>query len=362
MDPRLADFRKPSWNHCADLSKFKLSIDFNAVRYGKNILPFDHAALQQVFDITAPAFDSAFTKNMANITDARACELLATCTDRPWIVYWSGGIDSTAMITAILKNSSAADRERMTIACNRISFYENPRFFTEHIRPNFATIDSTWLNVRQYLRTHYLIDGDLADQLHCSHGVVQTLLCTNPEILNQPFRSNPDHLLETLTHAVDRPFATWYYENCLANIDSAGIPVETNFDFYWWYSFNFMWSAVKIRGFFNTMCADATMIDSYRQYQIQWYDTVDYQQWSMNNRQLGMKHGQHVGEYKPELKRYIYEFDSNAHYYKFAMKRDSISRIGNHLPWFCLLDDLSVLTLDQDLEQILELLPAHIID
>ena len=359
MDPRLADFHEPTWNRCADLSKFKMSIGFNSVRYGKNILPFDHTDLMQMFNITAPELDITFTKSMADITNSRACNLLATCTDRPWIVYWSGGIDSTAMITAILKNSSAADRERMTVACNRISFYENPKFFTEHIKPNFATVDSTWINVHQYLQTHYLIDGDLSDQLHCSHSIVQTLLCNNPEILNQNFRRSPDHLLDMLTQAVDRPFAVWYYENCLENIDSTNIPVETNFDFYWWYAFNFMWTAVKARDFFQLL--QGKMLDSFCQYQIKWYDTTDYQQWAMNNRQPGMKYGKNLGEYKTELKRYIYEFNSDAYYYKFAMKRDSISRYHGYFPWFCLLDDKSILTLDQDLDQILELLPAHII-
>jgi hypothetical protein len=175
------------------------------------------------------------------------------------------------------------------------------------------------------------------------------------------WRRDPDELLDFFTQAVDRPFAEWYYETTRANIESVDVPVENYYDFCWWLFFNATWSAILLRPLqFQTESSTASM-QSYFDNVISFYNTQEYQQWSMVAR-LGVKYGTNIGERKLASKQYIYDYDHDEYYFQFKTKMESTSRKNtNWGGYFCILEDNTRLTLDRDLEKILELLPDHII-
>jgi hypothetical protein len=124
--------------------------------------------------------------------------------------------------------------------------------------------------------------------------------------------------------------------------------------------FNLTWYPIKLRSLHFQTGSDVDSLKKYLKYVIPWFDSTEYQQWAMCNNKPGIKYGQSIGQYKLASKKYIYNFDKNKYYFDFKLKIKSGSITPQPVSWFCILDDLSRLSLDNDLDQILELLPDHI--
>ena len=363
-DPRITSAlgSKSDWQHLHNVQQFTPRIASLYNRYGKNTLPFKDD-IKNYFNITPPAYDPNFTKTFSDITDTRGKELLKQHTDRPWLVMWSGGIDSTTVLTSILKNTTPEDRSNIYVNCNRISVYENPRFFYDHIQPNFKIVDSTFLKTdKELLNKYYVLSGEFSDQLHTG-DMTMAMFHNCPADCNRDVYQDPDMLINFIADKTGKESAVWYYERIIANIKSTNLPIENYHDFFWWLQFNVLWSAVKLRPVFHGATADAELLNLYNTNFISWFEQADYQHWAMCNNQTGTKYGNHIGDYKIELKKYIYDFDHNKYYRFFKTKENSHSRRsgkGNPFPVFCILDDLTCLNLDDDLDRILELLPDHV--
>jgi hypothetical protein len=339
-----------SWQHISDSFKIADSKNMLMGRFGRNVFPFGTDAIDSC-NIKPPAYDSSFTKTFGDITDAQCQQWLREKTDRPWLVFWSGGIDSTVIVASILKNATAAERENIYVACSRASIYELPRFFYNHVQPNFKLIPTPDTD-KQALDQYHVIDGEFADQLYSS-GLGWELLRLHPNSLTADFRRNPDLLLKQLASRTNENFATWYYERIVDNINSSDLPIETYHDFYWWIFFNYHYTDVYLR------LRGKTVANEYRP---RWFATDDYQQWAMNNNQIGTKYTANLGDTKLASKQYIYDFDHDEYCRTFKIKSKSI-QLFNKFKFqreFCTLDDFSKLYVDRDLDRILELLPDYI--
>jgi len=358
---KILPFLKNGWpQHNWDNLKECPKINDNAKnivtgRIGNNTFPFRTDAVDSC-NIKPPAYNSTFTKTFSDITDEQCQQWLQEKTDRPWLVFWSGGIDSTVIVASILKHTAPADRENIYIACNRASIYELPRFFYDHVQPNFKLIQTPDLSQQPLDEQYHVIDGEFADHLYTG-GYGWELLRLLPEFLTADFRRDPDQLLNHLTGKTNKNFATWYYDCVLDNIDSTDIPVETYHDFCWWHFFNYHFTDVYIRTRNNTFANGHSP---------RWYATNDYQQWAMTNNQFGTKYTLNQSDTKLASKQYIYDFDHDEYCRTFKTKSKSIQVFGklagrNGSEVFCILDDFSKLYLDRDLDRILELLPDHVV-
>ena len=328
-------------------------------RLGSQVFPFNNTIVEQL-NLSAPDYDPAFAKTFEEVTDQQCKTWLQQKSHRPWIICWSGGIDSTVVLAAILKNTTSADRENIRVACNRVSVYENPEFFYDHVMPNFSVVDSQTLEMaHQLYDTHYVIGGDLADQLYCgAQGAAMAEAFSGS--LDLDCRRSPDMLLKFIAAKTDPEFAEWFYERLMTNINSVNVPVETYHDFWWWHFFNYAWVDYIVRDITKNMKSqDPVLVKKYLANHLYWYDTAEYQQWSMNNNQNKIKYGVSLAETKLPSKQYIYDFDHNEYYRAFKTKQDSTSRQQNTLNEICMLDDCSFLY-EKDLALIQELLPAHI--
>jgi hypothetical protein len=305
------------------------------------------------WNIKPPKYDSTFTKTFSEVTDEQCRRWLREKTDLPWLVFWSGGIDSTVIVATILKNTSPADRENIYIACNRASIYESPRFFYDHVQPNFKLLPTPDIAEQQLHKLYHVIDGEFGDHLYCGgHG--WELFQSIPDCMVLDIRRNPDIMLNHFASKTNKNFAVWYYECLLDNINSTGIPIETYHDFCWWIFFNYHYTSIYIKLGLNTFA------NNYNQ---KWYSTDSYQQWSMNNNQFGTKYTLSLSDSKLASKQYIYDFDHDEYSRAFKTKGKSVQIFDllHNATEFCTLDDFSKLYVDRDLDRILELLPDHVV-
>ena len=133
------------------------------------------------------------------------------------------------------------------------------------------------------------------------------------------------------------------------------------YDFYWWYMFNVTWAGIKIRNLEFQTNNTPESLQVYLDNFVHWFDTNNYQQWSMNNNKISIKYGTNIAEYKLVAKQYIYEFDQNEWYYKFKTKKNSVSRVAAPQNWDCILNDFTRLSVKDHRQEILNLLPGHVI-
>lgn len=356
----LEQYPQYDWQWLKKIHNFKIMPNMTYGRAGKCVFPFKNSGIEK-FNLALPKYNPAFDKTFKEVTDEQCHRWLKEKNQRPWIVCWSGGIDSTVIVTSILKNTTPADRENIRILCNRTSVYENPNFFFRHIQPNFKIVDPQLQSVYQLYcdgRSH-IIDGNLADQLYCG-AIGLEMLETFPSCLDFDCRTNPDILLRYLEIRMDRPFAEWYYEHMMENINSVDIPIETYHDFWWWQFFNYVWSdIVLLQGWDNLEVQQEPLLERYQDSHLFWYGTEEYQQWSMNNNRSKIKCGTDLASTKEPSKQYINEFDHNEYYRAFKTKQESTSLPRYHRHDICTLSDFSLLY-DKDLSQVAELLHQHI--
>ena len=325
-------------------------------RFGDDSLPF---AFGNKFIDTNVIVSQTFQKTFEEVTDQRCKELMTQCNDRPWIVLWSGGIDSTVILTSILKNFSKSQLEQITVACNNVSVFENPLFFYNHVLKNFKTINSTDRNLEKLLDTHYIISGNPGDLLQ---GSGLGLHAKNSGLdLTKPWNNCSGSLLKFLINQVGNKAAEWVYtrmeQNILSCPESQQL-VNTVADWFWWINFNWKWvgdcwSDLERQNLKNT-CA-------YFKFFRNWYETHDYQLWAINyGRYSLVQDGSSLGNYKKSSKQYIYDYDQEPYYFTFKTKTHSTGRVRREKTWLCLLNDNTTLDAEQDLDLILELLPSHL--
>jgi hypothetical protein len=347
---------------CRDTSAQQLGL---MPRIGVNNLPF-HNKFIDLVGASAPTYNPLFADSWSDITDARAKEIeqLILSKNKKLGVFWSGGIDSTCILTAILKNFAASSLELVTVLCTSDSVLENPVFYEKHVKSIFSIANANntaLLNSSDFI----IVDGSAADTLlmSMSPSFDVCMSVRQGELLSASWRTNPDTLIDYLGKITQsKTFALWYYETNKTSIESTNVPIETYFDFMWWISFNYDYYNWAVHTWFFMLNHIGINWQEYQSRFVGWYRTDLYQLWAMKNNGEGVKHGTTLGSLKHHPKSYIYEYDSNEYYYRYKTKINSLGRIHSppSLMPFAITDQFEILYLDKDLDQIVKLLPTHI--
>lgn len=231
-----------------------------------------------------PAFDSTIT--FAACMESRAAEILDRCerTGRHCYVLWSGGCDSTAIIAALL--SVGFPKHLLDVIYTQSSVEDYPEFF-EFLKqdnipltlvPGYAIFD---IAVSYAKQGSVVLTGFPADQLFGS-------------ILGQrvAYDTTKTHWTEYLK--ADK--ANQQYE---AAFEHYGIPVKTVAEFLWFNNFALKWDYVCYPGLM--------MVNETHENIVSFYDTQEFQDWSVSNFDILHRHDQKdTAYYKIQMKDYIF--------------------------------------------------------
>ena len=333
-------------------------------RAGCNDLPFRDDAID-LLGARMPDYDPGFSMSWSDVTDQRALELEKLCTDqdRDLVVQWSGGIDSTCMLSAIIKNFSSVSQQRVKVACNWGSVIENPAFYHNHILGRYVILDIND-QTRDLNDNSLVVGGEIADKISMTMGNLdQSLGVRDRDLFSLPWRSNKHRLHSYLTSVTtSQDFADWFITVIAANIESVSVPVETCFDFLWWASFNYHWYGSVLLEWLHHYRHTKQSWSQHRDKFVRWYETAEYQQWAMNNH-LGSKYGTRLDLIKQQAKQYIFDLDANQWYLKYKIKISSAGRLSaaTMAGPFAITDDFQVLYIDRDIDLIQQLLPTHLL-
>ena len=264
-----------------------------------------------------PRYDPDFSQDFRTLCLSRASALMAL--DKPIKLFWSGGIDSTAALCALL--IADVPRDQLQVIYNHHSVAEYPRFFAEHIENK--------------------LDHKSVERRALSRELSPDVVGTTGEPGDQLF-GNLNKFLKRL--GWENAFKPWrpLYPRELVDVSEpivarAPRPIETLFDFCWWMNFCLKYQQTSLRLLANLEGEDN--VQRFRYGMHPFYETAAFQQWCMSNPDQLVKTTFESMKYP--AKDLIFEWTRDREYHDTKLKVGSLQ--ANRDPsWLFILSDGTV--------------------
>jgi hypothetical protein len=278
-------------------------------RTGTVTIPIRSVSLFQI-----PEFRS-FTKSYEEVCDDRAREILSSAEKlgvRIYVLY-SGGIDSTCLLVSLLKQATPQQKKNIVVLLSHESISENPRFYDEHIRGKLR-VDSSIMFVNLLGGDDMLLSAELNDQILGSDVVAQLIVQYGPSAVHRSYDRGQLIALFAATLNGDTAAAGFCVDLFERIRAAAPVPVDTNFEFLWWVNFTTKWQAclAYVLLFTPPRKACAVTKDYLDTRFVSFYNTDEFQLWSMNNLDKRIKDT--WASYKWIAKQVIYDYTKDAEY------------------------------------------------
>jgi hypothetical protein len=260
------------------------------------------------------------TKSFREIAEERAKYIVSL--DKPINVSWSGGLDSTFVLFCLY--NFAKDKDQIRVHGTYNSVIESGYIFDRYIKDRIKyRIKVNPLHRNNYEQGELYITGQPSNLLF------------QPSL---PYKSQRDTILKIsntdfIIKNSKRPYEDVIEEDVLnflkPSIDRIGRPIKTLQDLRWFINFNFCWYSNIAH---HSIGVNNTNI-------IPFYDTEEFQLWSIHNNDNPTK----IGDYSDErwqIRELIAEYTGNSLYARNKRKNLSVmSPVDTN--WLFLLNDYS---------------------
>jgi hypothetical protein len=293
-----------------------------------------------------PEYDANYSRSFNDISDERAREIgeLITSQNKKFTVMYSGGLDSTVVMTALIKNLTQEQLKNVSVCANSHSLVENPLFWKKFIWGKFKIFDSSFHKYDDIIEMgNHPITADEGD---CIFGTMSFLdLQQNYDYYLTQVSSESRLRLASIKDKItsgdvhyseykDILIKYWsipenpqlgqsWYDKFDKNIKTATVPVYSLHDYFWWVLFNLKFQSCSIRLalYLNDRVDYGETINKWA---VNWFGSTAYQKWSMTNNNNGEKIEFGPTTYKMASRKYIYDLDKNDWYYFFKLKLGSL--------------------------------------
>jgi hypothetical protein len=275
---------------------------------------------------TSLAIEKVFESRVKYYTDQN-CQLN---------LFWSGGTDSTAMVTAFLKHAPALDQLRLIYSPQ--SLYENRDFF-EFVTKQFPVLDTLDFSGDVYLNTEFngiIITGHGGDEFTASLDE-SFFDQVGADVLQQDWRR----------FFQSKSADSALIDFCEEYFAKSGRPIDTVLEARWWF-----YAATKSQVFgprdvsflFNHSSATLNQFASF-------FDCDLFESYMWHNTDKIIEPGQGYNTYKKFLRQYVYDFYKNTDYLHNTVKISSMQFQAYRLKkielldlrWICILEDAAVI-------------------
>lgn len=291
--------------------------------------PWNPLNIKTLDDTWMPDFSETTNLTMEEITDNRAKEIanLAQTTDRPIVISYSGGIDSTLIVAAVVKNFPKTLLDRVILKMNNASYYENPYFFNHVIRKHGLSYTN---EIKHDHTNSIVIAGEPGDSVN-TPGMIPEIDLIYPGSWKWSAKKNPDTLLKWLVtpphlggKSLNKKHVEFHYETLIEDATLNGVEIETYEDFFWYakQALTFGGNRLKLLNQLSTATGPVAKLDldEWKTYAIPWFLTDDYQRWSNTYRNHELKYDGNIGNFKKSFKQYIFDVDRNPYYLEYKLK------------------------------------------
>lgn len=270
---------------------------------------------------------------ISDLMDEQANKILDAHKDGDIVVSWSGGVDSTAVICALLKNG--LETNRLKVICAESSPNEYPWFYKYLINSGIqVNVTDRLINALSEVDCGLIVNGWCADQLFGSNIHLRNLELYNKPWMDGLRQAMKDSYINLTDHSYEILEAV--YSDYAQKL---GFKVEQWCEFAWLFNFGVKWTYVKDEqrmALAGTKNQDKTFA---------FFDSIGFQQFAMQ-RFDGIKI-RNVNKqnrfYKRPLKQYIYEFTNDEDYFNHKGKRNSWAMVGEDLNQVAVVTDNSYL-------------------
>ncbi|MTB53565.1 hypothetical protein [Lewinella sp. W8] len=280
---------------------------------------FDYRVLDPI--PASPPADEAFDPNaaFAATCDAVAGEIVqrALAEDREIRVLWSGGIDSTVALIALIKNLPPAEHHRLVPLLNMVSINEYPLFFRNHIlrKLPFQQVPAPITN--HFGSRELIVTGEHGDQLFGSDKLLPFI---SNGLAFEPWEDVlPLHLFDKFGKGRKVDILMEYLRPQFAASEQ---PLRTTFELFWWLNYSLKWQQVSLRLPVFTFRDDVAAVFNRTHH---FFRDEGFQRWSLANHPNRACAG--LTSYKQAAKAYIYDFTGDEEYLTHKTKEPSLKHV-----------------------------------
>lgn len=250
-------------------------------------------------------------KPISDFMDERAVELVKKGSIA---VQWSGGVDSTALTVALMKNGIKP--QDLEILCDDTSIEEYPEFYEKYSKDwNFKKVKD-WYQELGNNSADVIVNGWCADQLFGS-----VYFFNAPDDYMKPLEHFPSALngvTDKFTNEEIEKISEVYKKY---GRDLLGIELKTMADLGWFINFTCKWTYVSA---FNELY----LLDTKNRHKTEvFYNTPGFESWSLSNYEnvskVNIYDPEHPENYKRVLKEYSYEFTKDENFLRTKGKKPS---------------------------------------
>ncbi len=276
-----------------------------------------------------PEYEPAFSMTYEECCQEQVRNILSTQDrlDVPIRLLYSGGIDSSLILTSFIQEIGLAETEkRMQLVLTTDSIEENPWMWEKVIRRSNFKFISGERHESDWGRDRILVGGEFNDQLLGFDAYKILIEWRGPQILEQPWSEKfleEFCILKGLSVHESQVWAELFSKL----IKAAPCPIETVADCLWWENFTCEWSSVyfRILSYARTHAdIDEEYLDTYY---CQFYGTPNFQKWSMVDRTH--KHQGSFTTHKWYARGLVADF-LGSNEYRQKIKRGSLWKLLGH--------------------------------
>jgi hypothetical protein len=281
-----------------------------------------------IIDIV-PDFSVRKKLDFTAVTDSRALDLLAKSKSYKNIfLFYSGGIDSTMILCAMLKNWSKDDLAKVTIVMNQHSIDENKNMFDNYISGQFFIVNTNEYFTESKINNDNLyITGSLGCPLMADESNTNRYNELYPNSYKRSWTSNVDTLIKYFAIHSDSATAQHIIDTVIKSLAKCQFEVETVYEFFWWINFNWGWDIDIYQSLWYWQLSEDTDTKKFiEDNHFIWLNTGDYQDWAINTMGTSLMVGDNIQMSKYSMKKYIYDFNQDLDYFLNKVHEGSVSK------------------------------------
>tara|TARA_Y100001972_G_scaffold77605_1_gene94336 strand:+ start:6005 stop:7720 length:1716 start_codon:yes stop_codon:yes gene_type:complete len=259
---------------------------------------------------------SGFKDTFSQVADSTAASLWDE--NKKIKVYWSGGIDSTVALIALLKTKPTDWQDRLEVIYTHNSIEENINFWINHIKDKIKcekVVDPKLTDDKFHVQNPFnnAVLKHIKD--NASEGLTVTGECGDQLFGSAAFVEDPKLLTMSIFDYLKKEHSNNIDEINMLN-SKCPIELKTISDMLWWWNFNCKWQEVSFRSL--ALINNKEYLDNIRHF----FKTDNFQKWSIENPDKKIKDT--LESYKFTAKNYIYDYDKDDNYRDYKIKEGSL--------------------------------------
>lgn len=283
-----------------------------------------------------PVFDHRYAdRTFSDCFDQAVADIVQQHQHKKIYVLWSGGIDSTTVICALIKCIPTHLHKDVKILLSQHSIIENRVFYHSMILPRFEIIDIDHSDLTKVFGDDdaVIFDGEGGNQINLGFYVYNRANAGDWQWLDQNWQDlDLGKTLEWHSPAGQQILDAW-----VDSVSHSPVPIRNLYELLWWVNFVFKFEQVMYKKPVQTysLYTDTSFHDFITQKMLRPYAHEIMQQWSMCSVDKRQWHDKRLAV-KYFQRKYIYDVDHNEFYFRFKHERGSGSAILEDLSNFAL--------------------------